>query len=696
MGRFEPVENAIASINSYLSNEYEEEHVDFAIEELRLADSGEYVTVLVRDDYDSRFLHVFDVNGQPYPNWESGVPIPCQSDVVVFPGKEYVAVFAKCGGGEVTLYPLKGPRERALKITFSKPPIYVTLTPMDRIVIFGDIHIDFTAPAEVEVIFIPRLVGGYAFFHGIYDTEDEMYILHTFKDPGKKKAVLRIGKLPYPLYPYYSPLEFWDGMEVVSSFSSLPTGKGTIGDILLMKGVPHALLGTKMGKEIYVMIGKSSKVLPLPGELVFACYTSRGLFLVIGQFRGYIYGGFVGFDELDSKKSLSLEDLEGRTVFGRYNPETLDPKFSGISRSGKVLYLGRTAGKVSAGGDFYHYLRRETPYLYGFTATEASEQEEETETDSIVDVLETFGGVILYGPPGTGKTKLAIDLAKRAERFEIVTFHQSYSYEDFIEGFRPVERAGNLVYAVEDGILKRLAVEAIYHALTGRRGEDYEKMKEKVIDFLRKRRENGRGEFKPRGRYYLIIDEINRGNISRILGEAITLLDADKRLGSEMETIITLPYSGEPFALPPNLYIIGTMNSTDRSIAFLDMALRRRFAFVEVLPRPELLGTVDVGGVNLQHLLSRINEAIEEERGKDYAIGHGYFREVLSSEDKVRALKRVFYYKVLPLLQEYFYGNWDTLRRALPGFSFIDEKGRIIEMDDSEFLETLRRLVSEK
>lgn len=166
----------------------------------------------------------------------------------------------------------------------------------------------------------------------------------------------------------------------------------------------------------------------------------------------------------------------------------------------------------------------------------------------------------------------------------------------------------------------------------------------------------------------------------------------------EYETKITLPYSREPFALPPNLYIIGTMNSTDRSIAFLDMALRRRFAFLEILPRPEELGDIEVGGVNLQHLLSTLNRVIEEERGKDYTIGHGYFREVIKAkpEERAKALKDVFYYKILPLLQEYFYGNWEAIRRSLPGFGFIDEKGRIIEMDDDEFIEALRKLVTEK
>ncbi|WP_297508774.1 AAA family ATPase [Thermococcus sp.] len=695
MGRFEPMRGAVDSINSYLSEEYEEERIGFAVEEMKLSDNGDYVAVLVRDDYDSRFLHVFETSGKPLSGWEKGVPISCQSEVIIFPGKEYVGVFSKCGGGEITLYPLSGsPREEAKRITFSKPPIYVFLTANDRVIIFGDMRLNFTAPAEVEVVFIPRLPGGYAFFHSIYDTPEEVYILHTFKEPGGKKMFLRVGKVPYPLYPYYSPLEFWDGVEVLFSNPSPQPIKGTIGDIFV--GDRHyALLGTKMGKELYLIIDRKLSILPLPGELVFARFTDRGLFIVLGQFRGYLYGGFVPHDRLESKKPLLIDELEDRTLFGRYNPEFLDPKFAGISRSGDVLYLGRTSGKTSSSGDFYYYLLKDNPYLYSHRAGEEA-QEREEEGESLSDVLETFKGLILYGPPGTGKTKTAVELAKRAERFEIVTFHQSYSYEDFIEGFRPVEKNGGLVYLVSDGVLKRMAIEAIYRGLRGSTSGDYTEMKREVLEFLEKRRRGEKVEFNPRGRYVLIIDEINRGNISRILGEAITLLDPDKRLGGEMETIITLPYSGEPFALPPNLFIVGTMNSTDRSIAFLDMALRRRFAFVELLPQPELLGSVEVGGVNLQHLLVRINEAIEEERGKDYTIGHGYLMEVALAKDRVRALRRVFYYKILPLLQEYFYGNWEALRRALPGFSFIDEKGRIAEMSDEEFIETLRRLVSEK
>jgi len=698
VGRFEPAESAIKNIAENLRDEYEGNNVDYVIEDMKVSENGEYILMLIRDDYDSRFLHLFDRMGNPLKGWKSGVGIPCQEDVVVFPGLENVAVFMKCWTGEIAVYPVDSgnPKENFLRITFSKLPIYVSLTNMERLVIFGDMSLDFSSQGEINTVFIPKLQGGYSFFHAIRDTEDEIYILHTFKEPGRKTPVLRIGKIPYPAYPYYSPLEFWDGVEIVSAHSPAPPTKGAIGDVILKDGDPIGVLGTKLGRELYILTKKSTKAVSLPGELVFARFTDKGLFIILGQFRGYLYGGFVTCDDILQKSVIKLEDLRERTVFGRYNPEAVDPKFSSISRNGTVLLFGKSSGRISASGRFYYYVRPESNYIYSLLSggRQGGEEESYDQKAALRNILERFGGLILYGPPGTGKTKLALELAKQADRVEIVTFHQSYSYEDFIEGFRPVEKGGKLLYTVEDGILKKLAIEAIFRGIDNGEKTDYETKKKKVLEYL----SSGKRDFRPRGKFYLIIDEINRGNISRILGEVITLLDLDKRLGMEYETRITLPYSREPFALPPNLYIIGTMNSTDRSIAFLDIALRRRFAFVEILPRAEELEDVEIGGVNLQHLLSLLNRVIEEERGKDYTIGQGYFREVLKApeEEKLKALKDVFYYKILPLLQEYFYDDWDAMRRSLPGFVFIDEKGRIIEMDDDEFVDALQKLVSEK
>lgn len=161
--------------------------------------------------------------------------------------------------------------------------------------------------------------------------------------------------------------------------------------------------------------------------------------------------------------------------------------------------------------------------------------------------------------------------------------------------------------------------------------------------------------------YILIIDEINRGDVSKIFGEIITLIEEDKRVGNKYQMKITLPYSKEPFGVPNNLYIIGTMNTADRSIALLDTALRRRFDFEEIIPRPELLGGKVVEGINLQTLLTRINERITNKYDRDHQIGHSYLMGVNTKEQLERAYKN----RILPLLNEYFYNESKTVAEIL-------------------------------
>ena len=159
----------------------------------------------------------------------------------------------------------------------------------------------------------------------------------------------------------------------------------------------------------------------------------------------------------------------------------------------------------------------------------------------------------------------------------------------------------------------------------------------------------------------LIIDEINRGDVSKIFGELITLIEEDKRIGKEHQMTVTLPYSREPFGVPNNLYIIGTMNTADRSIALLDTALRRRFDFEEMMPKPELLRGKDIEGVDLEQLLTQINDRIKNEYDRDHQIGHSYLMGVENKEQLERAYKN----RILPLLNEYFYNDIDSVAKIL-------------------------------
>ncbi|MEY3498401.1 MAG: 5-methylcytosine-specific restriction enzyme [Bacteroidota bacterium] len=432
---------------------------------------------------------------------------------------------------------------------------------------------------------------------------------------------------------------------------------------------------------------------------------------------------------------------------------------------------------------------------------------------------------ILYGPPGTGKTYTTINLAleicginskdlnreEAKQKFEeftqqgrivFTTFHQSMSYEDFIEGIKPVEpekEGDQVIYRVEDGIFKKLCVEAAFSIAT----ESESKQTETVLDFslaydelvndiierfnedkeyeldsknggkvlvdnisangnimikhhggtrtytvskkrsfrlhdsiadldsvnnihdqfraiiggsnssaywsvlnaIQKKLNNKTPQKKTDRKYeyeemkgviqtlrnvdfknksgkpfILVIDEINRGNVSQIFGELITLIEDDKRLGKDEAIQVTLPYSkDEKFGVPSNLYIIGTMNTADRSVEALDTALRRRFSFEEMPPKPELLNTTDElknAGIDLEELLTIMNNRIEKLIDRDHRIGHSYFINVKNFEQ----LKSTFHNKIIPLLQEYFFGDHGKIGLVL-GKGFVSETVNSIDDD---------------
>jgi hypothetical protein len=264
------------------------------------------------------------------------------------------------------------------------------------------------------------------------------------------------------------------------------------------------------------------------------------------------------------------------------------------------------------------------------------------------ELLARTRNLILYGPPGCGKTYWARLLANdftSAERREFITFHQSFAYEEFVEGLKPclaAEGCTQIKYEVRPGVFLKICKDA--EAAWSAQGQNAPK-------------------------YLLVVDEINRANIAKVFGELITLIEDDKRLGQANEVIATLPYSGQPFGVPPNLHILGTMNTADRSIALLDLALRRRFTFTELEPDRSLLHTV--AGVDLGQLLTSLNERIAALLDRDHRIGHSYFMG-LDGAAGADDLRFVWYHRIVPLLQEFFYNDGERLIAVL-GKEFVSK-----------------------
>lgn len=298
------------------------------------------------------------------------------------------------------------------------------------------------------------------------------------------------------------------------------------------------------------------------------------------------------------------------------------------------------------------------------------------------DALERKRQVILYGPPGTGKTYHARGFAvwwllKQQDdprRYDVIgdpaslrqieseltdvadgsltwiTFHPSYSYEDFVEGFRPVESADSgLVLKMEDGLFKRICREA---------------------------------QVNPDKRYLILIDEINRANLAKVFGELITLLEKDKR-----GLTITLPQSKESFSVPDNVFLLGTMNTADRSIKLMDTALRRRFAFIELMPDVAPLAGAAVNDLALDDFLLALNARVARNEGREKQLGHALLMDDGEAIADAAEFARRFRQEILPLLQEYCYDNYDDLADYI-GRDLVDPdagqlKADVLDDDDA-------------
>ncbi|PWJ42246.1 McrB family protein [Sediminitomix flava] len=500
--------------------------------------------------------------------------------------------------------------------------------------------------------------------------------------------------------------------------------------------------------------------------------------LIIKTIEASSEGNFHKIDTIDLGKvykwkiAFLYSDKQISNIFKRYVLESIAEKL-GISSKSKTSEIQQAIVKNKPSDEeFFAYTNR-LWQEHSIAQKEEAEDEEEYETYEVKPSLNQ----ILYGPPGTGKTyntinkaleiidgvvpsdrnvaKTRYDELVNSGQIVFTTFHQSMSYEDFVEGIKPKVINDNISYGTESGVFKKICREAEKFINTSE--QVFQKATfDQLIEILREELDEsdpneveipmkkasfritsinesnikftkasggtshdlvistlrdiyfGKREFKSGlGTYYhplidylkskttendidateksfvLIIDEINRGNVSSIFGELITLIEESKRIGNEEEIQVILPYSKKSFGVPNNLHIIGTMNTADRSVEALDTALRRRFVFEEMMPNHELLTDKEKEtGFNLKTILNTINKRIKVLLDRDHQIGHSYFLKVEDEED----LKLSFAKEIIPLLQEYFYGDYVKIALVL-GKGFFEEveevpSGLFAEIED--------------
>lgn len=514
----------------------------------------------------------------------------------------------------------------------------------------------------------------------------------------------------------------------------------------------------------------------------------------------YCSNGYVNYkatitDFAENQQQLTEKNWNGNINNIRYyQPQFVD--YSHDKKTAKIVFLANKFEEITPipVSEFKFCKEYDEPKRDNLSPVKYEPETVTTEVDSSKKINNITGypmkkplNQILFGPPGTGKTYNTVNKAiaivnpgfVSQERNEIkrefnrlmqkkqivfTTFHQSMSYEDFIEGIKPIppkSENGSVIYKIQNGIFKEIVHEArkIMHksikigtdvyelteelfedcyyqfvetlvntnearsncvlktvggnefglyknasgSITIKAGEKMTKMSatlneltqvlfygksptyksyENIIieKILEDKSYTESSSDNTQKKFVLIIDEVNRGNVSQIFGELITLIEDDKRLGNEEALEVTLPYSKEKFGVPSNLYIIGTMNTADRSVEALDAALRRRFSFEEIPPQPDLIASHGklkeekgvIRTIDLPLLLGTINKRLEKLLDKDHQIGHSYFMNVTSLDE----LKVAFQNKIIPLLQEYFFGDYGKIGLVLgKGFVRLKDNG---------------------